>query len=150
MAQTKRENYFEMNLRDHDENFINTRSPQDLQRDAKKRIFKDMIYGNIDYELYGSYFTNPNFIEALITVAGVEEQKHTVTSMALDQYYAATSNPVAFSLCIQHKNCAYVLGCIRYDLEQLKNNNYDISPLTQLQIQLASVANCKKDYNEFY
>ena len=51
----KRENYFEMNLRDHDENFINNRSTQDLQRDAKKRIFKDMIYGSIDYEVYSVF-----------------------------------------------------------------------------------------------
>lgn len=150
MAQQKRENYFEMNLRDHDENFINTRSPQDLQRDARKRIFKDMIFGNIDYERFGSYFTIPNFIEALITVANVEAQKHSITAIALEQYYATTCDPVAYAMFIQHKNCAYILECIRYDLEAVKNNNYDITPLTQLQIQLASVPTCKKDYNEFY
>ena len=150
MAQQRRENYFEMNLKDHDENFINTRSPQDLQRDARKRIFKDMIFGNIDYETFGSYFTNPNFIDALITVANVEAQKHSVTASALGAYSNATCDPVAYTLFIQHQNVAQVLSFIRYDLEAVKNNGYDISPLTQLQIQLASIPSCKKDYNEFY
>ena len=150
MAQQKRENYFEMNLKDHDENFINNRSPQDLQKDARKRIFKDMIYGNVDYEVFGKFYTNPNFIDALITTASVEAQKHSITSLALEQYHRASCDPVAYAMSVKHKNCAYALDCIRYDLEMLKQNNYDISFLTSLQTQIAAVPSCKRDYGEFY
>ena len=148
--QKKKDNYFDINLRDHDNNFINNKSNLDIQKDAKKRIFKDMIYGNIDYDVYGAFFTNPNFVDILITTAGVESQKHHIQSAALDQFYSTSRDPIAFNLANQHRNCAYALDCIKYDLEMTKNNNYDIKFLTELTIQLASAPNCKKDYNEFY
>ena len=150
MAMVKRENYFEMNLKDHDENFINNRSAQYLQRDAKKRIFKDMIYGSIDYEVYGKFFTNATFIDILISTASTEEQKHQVTAEALRQYHMNTGDSIAYVLSIQHQNCAYVMGSIRYSLEMVKNNNYDIRFLTELQIKVSSVPNARRDYSEFY
>ncbi len=149
-TQIKRENYFEMNLRDHDENFINNRSTQDLQRDAKKRIFKDMIYGSIDYEVYGKFFTNPTFLDALINTASTEAQKHHVTADALRQYHMATADSIAYVLSVQHQNCAYVMDCIKYDLEMVKNNNFDIRYLTELQIQVSTASNARRDYSEFY
>ena len=148
--QKKKDNYFDINLRDHDVNFINNKSNLDIQKDAKKRIFKDMIYGNIDYDVHGAFFTNPNFVDILITTAGIESQKHHVQTSALDEYYTKYNDPVAFTLANQHRFCAYALDWIKYDLEMAKNNNYDIKYLTELTIQLASAPNCKKDYNEFY
>ena len=151
MAQVnKRENYFEMNLKDHDENFINNKSVQDIQRDAKKRIFKDMIYGNIDYEVFGNYFRIPNFLDALINVAKVECDKHNITAAALQKFHMDTANAPAYNLYIQHANCAYVLNCILFDLEKVKMNNYDIKFLLDLQIQISTVPNAKRDYSEFY
>lgn len=151
MAQNvKRENYFELNLKDHDENFINNRSAQDLQRDAKKRIFKDMIYGSIDYEVYGKFFTDPNFVGILINTANIEAQKHTVTAEALRSYHLSTKDVIALALFSQHQNCAYVLQCIAYDLEMVRMNNYDIKYLLDLQIQIATAPNARKDYSEFY
>ena len=151
MAQVnKRENYFEMNLRDHDENFIYNRSTQDLQRDAKKRIFKDMIYGNIDYEVFGSYFTIPNFVDALMNVAKVERDKHNITAVALQKFHMETADAAAYILSVQHSNCACVLNCILFNLEKVKMNNYDIKFLLDLQIQISTIPNAKRDYSEFY
>lgn len=150
MAQQKRENYFEVNIRDFGDNFINTKSAQDIQKDAKKRIFKDMVYNNINYELYGKFFTNPNFVDNLISIAAVESQKHKVTANALQDYYGKTLDPVAYSLCVQHQNCQFALENIKYSLEMVKNNNYDIQHLTQLQISLSTVPTCRRDYSEFY
>lgn len=148
--QKRKDNYFDINLRDHDNNFINNKSNIDLQKDAKKRIFKDMIYGNIDYDVHGAFFTNPNFIDILINTADIEEKKHKIQADALSMYYSTTLDPIAFNLASQHNNCWYALKWIKYDLEMVKTNNYNIKYLTDLIAQIASNPNCKRDYNEFY
>ena len=151
MAQQKRENYFETNIRDVGENFLRSRSAQDIQKDAKKRIFKDMIYGNIDYAVYGTYFQDPNFVDNLITVAHAESIKHTVEANALWQYHISTGDAVALQLYTQHYNVSYILQWIYYDLEMVKNTNYDISYLTAFTSQIGNIGQQgKKDYAEFY
>lgn len=148
--QQKRENYFEMNIREYGENFLRTRSAQDIQKDAKKRVFKDMIYNNIDYAKYGAYFQDPNFIDNLLTVAVTEFEKHRVSSDALRDYHFNTKNPISYQLHLQHYNVAYIFNVIIYDLEYIKTHNYDISILTVFTQHIAPIATAKKDYSEFY
>lgn len=150
MAQQKRESYFEMNVRDYGEGFLRSRSAQDIQKDAKKRIFKDMIYNNIDYAKYGIYFQDPNFIDNLLTVAVTEFQKHAIEAEALKQYHFSTQDPIAYQLYIQHYNVSYIFNVIRYDLEYVKAHDYDIAMLTVFPQHIAQVSTAKKDYTEFY
>lgn len=150
MAQQKRENYFEMNIRDYGEGFLRSRSSQDIQKDAKKRVFKDMIYNNIDYAKFGIYFQDPNFIDNLLTVAVSEGQKHAIAAEALRQYHFNTKDPVAYQMFVQHYNVAAIFNIIQYDLEYVKHHDYDIAMLTVFPQHIAQIITAKKDYSEFY
>ena len=81
-----RTNYFEMNIQKKGEDFLDAKSIDEIQRDAKKRIFQDMAFGNIDYEKYGRYFMEPRFLEQLIVTAFDEMENHRVKYTALKAF----------------------------------------------------------------
>jgi hypothetical protein len=146
--QKVRENYFSINIARFGDNFVAQRSAQDIQKDAKRRIFKDMVYGNIDYDLYGKYFTDINFIENLITVATIESEKHTVEYQALYMFdMSYPGNSIVNLLTRQHANVAFVLGQILQVLQMVKYDNMNIRYLTDLAV---NCANFRKDFGEFY
>lgn len=50
----KQENYFEQNIKRSGENFLSTKTTDQLIKDAP-RIFKDIAFGNINYDTEGVY-----------------------------------------------------------------------------------------------
>ena len=80
-----RKNYFETNIQKYGEDFLDYKRAEDIQKDSKF-IFKDIVYGNINYEKYGTYFTDTRFIEQLIIKSEIEAKKHEIKLEALNQY----------------------------------------------------------------
>jgi hypothetical protein len=71
----KRNNYFSDNIQRNGEGFLQQYDARKLRNDAN-RVFKDIAYGNIDFDKYWAYFTEPTFINALIDVADTKYRIH--------------------------------------------------------------------------
>lgn len=128
-----RDNYFSMNIQKFGDNFMTSKTPMDIQKDAKKRIFKDIVFGNIDYNKFGQYFTNPQFVEQLIITARNEEFNHRVIADALSMYMQNNNaDDRTRAVWNREKNIAYVLFYLRTTLEQMKASNYDVGILVPL------------------
>lgn len=141
-----RENYFQQNIAKFGQNFIRSKSVKDIQKDAKRRLFKDMVYGNIDYDEYGIYFTDPQFIDNLIVVAHTLQEEHAVIANGL-RLMAGTGNAIASQLYVRHSNVAYVFSVIEYNLGMVKANNYDIRYLVNI---VPATIQCRNDFSEIY
>lgn len=61
----KSNDYFSNSIRHKGPGFIETKTSQDLQRDAI-RVLRDLSRGNIDIEQHGHYFLEPMFLENII------------------------------------------------------------------------------------
>ena len=71
-------NYFTSNIRRYNrEDFVCMMKPEQIQRDAKNRIFRELVQGKIDYSIYGKYFLEPKFIDNLIISADNELRNNT-------------------------------------------------------------------------
>lgn len=83
----KENNYFSFNIKKWErEDFLVQMKPETIQRDAKNRIFREMIQGKIDYEKYSNYFLDPKFLENLLIVADNELMNNSTVYNALDFY----------------------------------------------------------------
>ena len=82
--QKKRNNYFSDNIQRNGEGFLQQYDAKKLRSDAN-RVFKDIAYGNIDFDKYWMYFTEPMFINALIDVANTKRTIHSISYMSLEQ-----------------------------------------------------------------
>lgn len=81
------QNYFSnMRNRYQNDNFIPMISPEQIQRAAKNRIFREMVKGQIDYETDGPYFLDPKFLENMIIAASNELNNKRVIAAALRFY----------------------------------------------------------------
>lgn len=151
MDNTMREkniNYFSNGIQKYGENFIALKSAQDIQRDAKKKIFKDMVFGNINYDLYGKYYTDANFLDNIITVAQNERDIHWVEGEALEQYDAThPGGTIAKYKSVQHKNTAAALHAIYCALTNIRSDNMNIMYLPSLTTNLLKY---RRDFAEFY
>ena len=67
----------------NDENFIIYLKPEQIQKSAKDRIFREMVKGQIDYSIYGKYFQDPKFLENVLIAAQDELNNNTVILNAL-------------------------------------------------------------------
>ena len=147
----QKNNYFTINKQKFGDNFIAQKSAQDIQRDAKKKIFKDMVYGNIDDGVDGIYYTDANFLDNLITVAMIEMDVHGVTADALNNYTLMNGGDpriaIAAQKAAQHRNTAAVLKVLLDAFLIIKNSGMNISCLNDI-AQLVSMA--KRDFSEFY
>lgn len=144
----KSNNYFSINAQKFGDNFIAQKSAQDIQRDAKKKLFKDMVFGNIDYSVYGQYFTDATFLDNLITVAKNERDVHLVESDALKQYdLTHPGGTIAQTKAVQHWNTALALDYIYQQLINTKASNMNIQYLTGIAM---AVHAWKRDFSEFY
>ena len=81
-----RQNYFDQKIRQYGEDFLMSLTPNTIQNDAKRRIFKEMIQGHIDYSTYGKYFIDTKFFENLLVAAWNELQNNTIIRDALIEF----------------------------------------------------------------
>lgn len=88
MAQNQQQNNYFTNMtrRFNDPDFIKFLKPEQIQKSAKERIFREMVRGQIDYVENGKYFVDPKFLENLI-IAADNELKNNETVFTALQYY---------------------------------------------------------------
>lgn len=143
----QRDNYFQSNIAKYGEDFIHQKPPRMLQFDAKKRLFKDMVFGNINYDEFGKYFTDPEYVDNLIAVATTMQQEHAITSMALGEFSAMHGDNTATILARRHANVAGIFGSIVQQLTNVKQSGYNIQSLMYI---VTMTAPFKQDFSEFY
>lgn len=132
MAKT---NYFqdmENRYQGNEESWINVISPQDIQKSAVKRIFKEMINGAYNYELQGKYFTDSRFLENLIIAASNKMEYYTLLNNSVSVYrgyYPSYVNIGAHHTHIQNLN--YMYSVLYYKLLEVRNS-MSIAPLVEI------------------
>ena len=80
-------NYFSDMIRRFGENWIVAVRPEDIQRSAK-RIFKELVKGQINHETHGKYFLDQKFIDNLIIAARNELEINILYFNALNFYFS--------------------------------------------------------------
>lgn len=142
MAARKVMSYFDMNIQKSGDGFLLNKSVTEIQKDARKRIFKDMVFGNIDYAKYGSYFMNARFLEQLIIVSEEEMEKHGLLHQGarlLDIMYPGT--PKVPQLMIVESKLFTTFYHINYYLKCVRDFGYDISFLPELTMKIYEFRN---------
>lgn len=80
-------NYFTSTIKHYgSEDFVMFMKPEEIQRSAKERIFREMVRGKIDYTIYGQYFLDNKFLANLIVAASNELTNNQVVAQALELY----------------------------------------------------------------
>ena len=80
-------NYFTSSIKRYGSpDFISMLRPEEIQRAAKERIFREMVRGKIDYTEFGQYFLETNFLSNLIIACDNELTNNVVISNALELY----------------------------------------------------------------
>ena len=78
-------NYITNMIKQFGENWIVALKPEDIQRSGK-RIFKEMVKGQYDYEQVGQYFLDGKFLDNLIIAASNELEINTLYFNAVSFY----------------------------------------------------------------
>ena len=122
-------------------NFVTYLKPEQIQKSAKERIFREMVRGVIDYSENGQYFQDPKFLENLIKAAQDELNNNTIIKEALRLYnYNFPGQIEVMKLLARYENLVYVMNVIYSKLNQTKY--YDsIGPLTDIQYLLGNYRN---------
>lgn len=87
----KRKNYFSDNIQKNGENFLQQFDAKKLRNDSR-RIIMDIAFGNIDFDDYGIYFSDPQLISALIDVVYTKLVIHRTSYNALEYMSREVSN----------------------------------------------------------
>lgn len=142
-----RDNYFQASIKKYGPNFHHSKTLQMLQYDAKHRLFREMVEGKINYDEFGIYFTDPQYLDILIAQAQSLFHEHDVISNALLMFYDQIGGPIPQQLGNRHRNVANVFFVITQQLNAVKATNYNIQYLTSI---AGSCAGWAKDFKELY
>lgn len=120
-----RTNYFqdmENRYNNNEENWIVSQTPQDIQKSARKRIFREMVNGGYDYEKYGKYFLNPKILENITVAASNEMATYALLYNAVGYYRQVYPNYPNIGIEFTHINNMYYIYSVIYNkLIALKN-----------------------------
>lgn len=78
-------NFITNMMKQFGDNWIVALKPEDIQRSGK-RIFKEMVRGNYDYQKIGNYFLDGKFLDNLIIAASNELEINTLYLNAVSFY----------------------------------------------------------------
>lgn len=141
----KKMNYFESNIQKFGQDFLDFKRTEEIQRDCKF-IFRDMVFGNINYEKHGMYFMEPRFLEQLIIQSEIESRKHAIKFSALSEYNLNHGDNLSVQLACIEQDMYMITSTIYNQLRLVKANNYDISYLTYLPALLKDHRKTMKNY----
>ena len=132
MAKNK-QNYFDQTIRQYGDDFIMCLTPDNIQRSAKKRIFREMIQGHIDYSVYGKYFQDPKFLENLLIAAWDELKVNTLLLNALTEYdYNHPGDNYTITQKGRYTRLVYVYNVLYTALNNVKYYGYNVGYLSSL------------------
>lgn len=115
------------------DNFVVALKPEQIQRSAKERIFREMMKGQIDYVQFGKYFLDPKFLENLIIAADNELTNKSVIATALQFYDLNFPGDVNIRYnTTRYSNLVVIYQHIIYRLKMVKESG-NIGWLTDLQ-----------------
>lgn len=107
-------NYFTAMIHKYpDGNFIFYLKPEQIQKSAKERIFREMVQGRIDYTLFGQYYNDSKFLGNLLIAAQDELINNTTIRNALVFYntnFPGDQNTVY--LCSKYESLVYVFSVL--------------------------------------
>ena len=142
---SNKRNYFETNIQRFGVDFLDYKKVEEIQRDSKF-IFRDMVYGNINYEKYGIYFMDPRFLEQLIIVSSIESKKHDIKFRALAEFDNKYPGDQITSQLVCIENGMKVIMETLYNyLSMVKKDNYNIAYLTNIPAILISYKKILRD-----
>ena len=122
-------------------NFIWYLKPEQIQKAAKDRIFREMISGTIDYSENGQYFQDSKFLENLIIAAQDELVNNTTIRDALKFYncnFPGQLNIIV--LLAKYENLVYIYSILLSKLTEYKFTGF-IGTLTNIKFILGSYKN---------
>ncbi len=83
----KYNNYFDIMIsRYQTPDFVRMLKPEQIQRSAIERIFREMVRGQIDFSQYGNYFLDSKFLDNIIIAAADELDNNSAINKALAFY----------------------------------------------------------------
>ena len=115
-----KQNYFDMNIRQNGEDFINGLPPRSVQSSARRRIFREIINGEIDFSMYGKYFTDNRFIENLLIPAREELNINATIRDALINYDLCFPGTLAGAIKGKYVGLAYIYETLVDRFEKVK------------------------------
>ena len=119
MANNKN-NFITNMIRQYGDNWIVAMNPENIQKSAK-RIFKEMVRGQYDYEKLGEYFLDGKFLDNLIVAASNELEINTLYYNALSFYMQSFPQTPNISPAIVHvQKLAYIYNVILQALSTVK------------------------------
>lgn len=133
-------NYFtSMISRFQTEDFISALKPEQIQRFAKERIFREMVRGQIDYTEFGKYYLDSKFLSNLVIAAENELTNNRIISAALELY--DLNNPGHMEVIhnrTKHTNLCIIYSCLleRLNAVQMTGN---VGYLTDIQYVLNGI-----------
>ena len=137
----QRPNYFQNGVNLFGDDFIQRKSPLDIQRDAKK-IFSDLAYGNIDIQRDAKYFTDVNFLINLKQVAYDNWCYHAFTfdgmKQIINQSSATQIDEHFIRTCEIHKNCMAAYNIVVHYIDNMLQDKGVTINLTQMVQELQS------------
>lgn len=133
-------NYFTSQIKYYQtEDFIVMLKPEDIQRSAKERIFREMVRGKIDYIEYGKYFLDSKFLANLIIACDNELTNNATDSAALQLY--DQFNPGRMEVIHnmrRHSNLVFIYSTILSRLRAVEVSG-NVGVLTDIQYVLNGV-----------
>lgn len=124
-------------------NFVVYLKPDQIQRSARERIFREMVKGQIDYTEYGQYFLDSKFLENLIIAAEFELNNNSIDRVALAYYdlnYFGYNKLNVISRRAQKDSLCYVYSYILSCLYNIKATG-NIGAIANLQYELSTYRN---------
>lgn len=116
-----RMNYIQNMEKQFGENWIVSLRPEDIQRSGK-RIFKEMVRGNIDYQQHGKYFLDSKFLDNLIISARNELEVNTLLYNAVAFYKMYNMDVPNISVQLAHLQAlCYIYNMILCRLTSVRN-----------------------------
>lgn len=139
---TNQNNFFtSMNQKYQRSDFLIMLKPEQIQKYAKDRIFKEMVQGKIDYTIFGFYYNDSKFLENLLIAAQDELINNSIIRDALGFYNNSfPGNQNIINLLTRYDNLAQVYHVLFDKLSAVKNTG-NVGYLADIQYILAAHKN---------
>lgn len=138
----KRNNYFSDNIKNYGENFLQSFDAKKLRSDAR-RIISDIAFGNIDFDEYGIYFSDPVLINALIDVAHTKLVIHGTSYNALEFSSHTATNSDMEMVKRYHRRLTEAYSLFYDYFVKIKSSGYSGESIANLK----ALSNRAKDYS---
>lgn len=133
-------NYFTSSIKHWGtDDFIPLLKPEDIQRSAKERIFREMVRGKIDYTQFGRYYLDSKFLANLIVACDNELTNNAVIARALELY--DTVDPGHIEIIHNRTRYTYLVSIYSLLLDRLRTLEVtgNVGVLTDIQYVLNGI-----------